>query len=214
MIHSISGKLYGSITFPGDCKTIINTSKEDELIENSKKMLIAHLSIGQETQIKELKLSCGSLILTFVIVQLNTTTIDHKQQTFASMVSSNSFVITLSDGSKLTASAAGMGQSSDNLTIVTAPPTTEPPTTRERFELQFDYRPLMFTVGIVILIAVLCVCCSCILHSYWLRKDKFTKYNSMTTKEYERKMKDQHNKDRMKDFEEVPMQGNSIFHGF
>jgi hypothetical protein len=60
--------------------------------------------------------------------------------------------------------------------------TTPPVTTKEIQPLVVDYTPFMISVAVILCLIFVCVCGTCCAHSWYLRKRKFTEYNSNKVK--------------------------------
>lgn len=75
-------------------------------------------------------------------------------------------------------------------TVVTTTTTTlsEKPTTI-LYELNTNYTPIIAVVGAGFGALVLFVCCTCVVHSWWLRKKKYTDVNSRSLSDAQRKQR-------------------------
>lgn len=204
---TFSGTIYNSLKFGGDCSTIKGTSKEQPF-RNAVTTKIQEAFHLRHDQIFNLEITCGSIIVSFYINQLDSSFLQHNITNIGRITTSN-FTIALPDGTSFTAFQADVGYAPGNISMIFTPPKpTIPPTTARRYEIVFDYTPAMAAVALGIACIVLCVCCTCIIHSWYLRKDKFTEYNSMTIKEYEEKMRAKEQKG-MKN-SDIPMTGKNF----
>lgn len=74
----------------------------------------------------------------------------------------------------------------------TSTPTTKPSTklpTTILYELNTNYTPIIAVVGAGFGALILFVCCTCIVHSWWLRKKKYTDVNSRSLSDAQRKQR-------------------------
>lgn len=79
---------------------------------------------------------------------------------------------------------------STQTTVVTTTTTTlsEKPTTI-LYELNTNYTPIIAVVGAGFGALILFVCCTCVVHSWWLRKKKYTDVNSRSLSDAQRKQR-------------------------
>lgn len=198
-----AGKIYNALTFGGDCNTVLGTKNEQPFRDAVTEKIQKAFRV-RRNQVFNLKVECGSIIVTFYINQLQPSFIEYNITNIGTIVTTN-FTIALPDGTTFRAIQANVGYDPLNVTIFTLPKPTVPPTTVRRYELVFDYTPIMAAVALGIACMVLCVCCTWIIHSCYLRKEKYTEYNSMTIQEYEAKMKAKEEKEMENN--DIPMTG-------
>ena len=134
---------------------------------------------------------CGSIIVNFTIISPDGTngTLSAELLEFSNLVSSDSFKVPVGDTFALPLT---LGITANyNLTIPTSivslyylriTATTPPVTTEEIQPLVVDYTPFMVAVAVILFLIFMCVCGTCCAHSWYLRKKKFTKYNSNKVK--------------------------------
>lgn len=96
----------------------------------------------------------------------------------------------VSVGSQNESNAANSSVSTATSTQITKPTTasSEKPTTI-LYELNTNYTPIIAVVGAGFGALVLFVCCMCVVHSWWLRKKKYTDVNSRSLSDAQRKQR-------------------------
>ncbi|XP_032237562.2 uncharacterized protein LOC5512257 [Nematostella vectensis] len=191
--------LFIQIHFSGKCEEIIDTPKEPKFLEDAKKNIV-HMFNVQKDKIVNLRARCGSIIVEFAIKYDSPEALQGGSQIMAQVASTGYPPVTV-DNQMFAFAKALSGPNPGNMTDVTPAPTTSGPTTI-RYPLVFDYTPMMMAVAIVFACVVFFVCCSCIMHSWYLRKKKFTKYNSMSAKEYEQRQRAEERKKRLQETQE------------
>lgn len=72
--------------------------------------------------------------------------------------------------------------------VPTTTASSEKPTTI-LYELNTNYTPIIAVVGAGFGALVLFVCCMCVVHSWWLRKKKYTDVNSRSLSDAQRKQR-------------------------
>ena len=171
----------------------MNCQKIDEaaLQRSVKSEILKHLKTEQN-QIEQLNVSCPSVIVIVSFMSKNQTALERIIDRLSRQLMRCKISITPNGKNVI----AVNGKMLDCLTSTTRMPT-------EKFlPLVINWKPIFITMGAVGALIILFICCSCVLHSYWLSKNKFTKYNSTPIRELKRKRRKQQLKERRAKMEE------------
>jgi hypothetical protein len=179
-----------SLTLNADCAILSNSTKKADFLNSTKYSIALALNISVDN-IVNMVAECGSIIVNFTIISPDGTnaTLSAELLELSNLVRSDSLRVPVGD---IVAWPLTLAMSANyNLTIPTSvvsllylrlTATTPPVTTKEIQPLVVDYTPFMISVAVILCLIFVCVCGTCCAHSWYLRKRKFTEYNSNKVK--------------------------------
>ena len=179
-----------SLSLHADCAILSNSTAKADFL-NSTRYSIAHVLNVSVANIINMVASCGSIVVNFTLLSPDGTngTLNAELSEFSNLISSDSFKVPVQNSLALPLT---LGITANyNLTIPTSIVSlyylritaTTPRTTIEEIQpLVVDYTPFMIAIAVVLFVVVSCICGTCCAHSWYLRKKKFTEYNSSKAK--------------------------------
>ena len=173
-----------SLKLDADCQFYLSNMTVKANFLNTTKYSIAIALNTSVSNIKNMEAECGSIVVNFTLVSHDGTNEALKRAAlkFGNLVTSDLFKVIMDDTQifPFTLRVFGVNMSETFVSPYfhrkfATTPTTQP---TEIQPLVIDYKPFMIAVSVVSVAVIACVCCTCCSHSWYLRKKKYTEFNS------------------------------------
>ena len=172
-----------SLKVEGDCKKV-NLDDFGQVVRNTTSQV---LSIGTE-QIQQVQAECGSIRVNFTLYDNNNTALRVTTENLGNFIASGDLEFMFEGlGYRV---KEGYIENWGFLGVLSQ--ATPSRTTATVFHpLETNYTPLIISVATGLAALVLLVCCTFFIHSWWLRKNKYTDVNSTPLKDIEKRKQKQ-----------------------
>ena len=179
-----------SLSIDADCGILSNATTKADFLNSTRYSIALALNISVD-HIINMVANCGSIVVNFTLISPDGTngTLNAELLEFSDLIRSDSFKVPVENSLvfPLTLGITAnyiltIPTSIASLYYIRKTATTPPVTTEEIQSLTIDYTPFMAAVAAILLVVFTCVCGTCCAHSWYLRKKKYTEFNSNKVK--------------------------------